>query len=128
MSPLDFCVNVMAKSVIYLRVWSHLLKKSLKILVMIPIMHCFERLLWILYWKQFCFKDYYAFLYATLIRNAWLKSVKNWVNAKQHPEAKLLLFENYTLSSSTWSFKNNRTYFNKIRKRTSVSVLMRLND
>ena len=33
---------------------------------------------------------------------------KNQAKAKQHPEAELLLFENYLLSSSTLSLKNNR--------------------
>ena len=35
---------------------------------------------------------------------------KNQANAKQQPEAKLLLFENYLHSSSTTLSKNNRTY------------------
>ena len=46
----------------------------------------------------------------TFISNARLKLVKNQANAKQHPEAKLLTFENYSHSSSTLSIKNNRTY------------------
>ena len=35
---------------------------------------------------------------------------------KQHPEAELLLFENYSLPSSTLSFKNNRRCSKKCRK------------
>ena len=35
---------------------------------------------------------------------------KNQANAKQHPEGEILLFENYSHSSSTLSSKNNRTY------------------
>ena len=35
---------------------------------------------------------------------------KNKANAKQHPDAELLLFENYSHSSSTLSSKNNRRY------------------
>ena len=31
--------------------------------------------------------------------------------AKQHPEVELSLFENYSLSSSTLSTKNNRRHF-----------------
>ena len=31
--------------------------------------------------------------------------------ARQHPEAELLLYENYSHSSYTLSSKNNRTYF-----------------
>ena len=43
---------------------------------------------------------------------------KNWVKAnKQHPEAEPLLFENYLLSSSTLSSKNNRAYSKKCAKK-----------
>ena len=35
------------------------------------------------------------------------------LNAKQHPEAELLLFENYSHSSSMFSSKNNRTHSKK---------------
>ena len=45
---------------------------------------------------------------------------------KQQPEAKVLLFENYSLSSSTLSSKSNRAY-KKVQK-TSVPVLMSLYD
>ena len=45
---------------------------------------------------------------------------------KQHPGTEPLLFENYSLSSPTLSFKNNRVYSKNVQK-TSVSVLMRLN-
>ena len=38
-----------------------------------------------------------------------MKLAKNQANDKQHPEAELLLFENYSHSSSTLSSKNNRT-------------------
>ena len=38
---------------------------------------------------------------------------KNQANAKQYPEAELLLFENYSPSSSTLSSKNNKTYSKK---------------
>ena len=38
---------------------------------------------------------------------------KNQVNAKQHPEAELLPFENFPHSSYTLSSKNNRTYSEK---------------
>ena len=38
---------------------------------------------------------------------------KNQANAKQHPEAELLLFENYLHSSSSLSSKNNRRYSKK---------------
>ena len=38
---------------------------------------------------------------------------KNEENAKQHPRATLLLFENYSHSLSTLSSKNNETYSKK---------------
>ena len=37
-------------------------------------------------------------------------------NVKQHPEAELSLFENYSLSSSTFSSKNNTRYFKNCTK------------
>ena len=42
-----------------------------------------------------------------------LKMAKNQVNAKQHPDAELWLFENSSYSSSTLSSKSNRTYSKK---------------
>ena len=50
------------------------------------------------------------FISSTFVSNARLKLAKNKANAKQHPETELLLFENYSHSSSTLSSKNNRTY------------------
>ena len=50
------------------------------------------------------------FISDTFKSNARLKLAKNQANAKQHPEAELLLFEIYSHSSSTLSSKNNRTY------------------
>ena len=47
------------------------------------------------------------------ISNTMLKLAKIQVNAKQHPEAELQLFENYSHSSSTLSSKNIRTYSKK---------------
>ena len=41
---------------------------------------------------------------------------KNQANAKQHPEAELLQFENYSHFSSTLSSKSNRTYSKKWAK------------
>ena len=40
------------------------------------------------------------FINNTFISNARLKLAKNQANAKQHPEAELLLFENYSLFSA----------------------------
>ena len=42
--------------------------------------------------------------------------------AKQHPEAELLLFENYSLSSSTLSSNNNRRYSEKCAKIEYVCI------
>ena len=47
------------------------------------------------------------------ISNTKLKFAKNQPNAKQHSQAELLLFENYSHSSSTLSSKNNGTYSKK---------------
>ena len=46
----------------------------------------------------------------TLTRNTRLKLAKHQANAKKHSEAELLLFENYSLFSSTLSSKNSRRY------------------
>ena len=53
--------------------------------------------------------------------NARLKLAKNQAKSKQHLDTELLLFENCSLSSSTLSSKNNRTFSKK-------SALMRLYD
>ena len=50
------------------------------------------------------------FISNTFTSNARLKLAKNQANAKQHLEAKLLTFENYSHSSSLLSTKNNRKY------------------
>ena len=57
------------------------------------------------------------FISNSFISNTRLRLAKN----KQHPETKLLLFENYLLSSSTLPFKNNRRYSKNVRK-TNTSV------
>ena len=49
------------------------------------------------------------FVSTTFISNAKLILAKDQANVKQHPDAELLLFENYSHSSSTLSSKNNRT-------------------
>ena len=46
-------------------------------------------------------------LYKFFISNARLKLEKNQAKAKQQPETELLLIENYSLSSSMLSSKNN---------------------
>ena len=54
------------------------------------------------------------------ISNTSLKLAKNQAKYKQHAEAKLLLFENYSLSSSVLSSKNNRRYSKKYAENKSV--------
>ena len=51
-----------------------------------------------------------------------MKLAKNQANGKQHAEAKLLLFENYSHTSSTLLCKNDRIYSKQTSKRTIVSV------
>ena len=46
-----------------------------------------------------------------------LKLLKNQADAKQNPDDKLLLFENYSRSSSTLSSKNNSTYSKNKQKK-----------
>ena len=60
------------------------------------------------------------FIRNTFISNARLKMAKNWAKAKQHPEAELSPFENYSLSSSTLSTKTNKRYSKKCTKNKCV--------
>ena len=53
-----------------------------------------------------------------------MKLTKNQANAKQHPEAKLLLFENYSYSSSKLSCKNKKICC----KKTKEQVCLYLRD
>ena len=53
------------------------------------------------------------FISSTFISNTRLKLEKNQANVQQQPEAELLLFENYSYSSSMISSKNNSTYSKK---------------
>ena len=46
---------------------------------------------------------------------------KNQGKAKQHPEAELLVFENYSFSSSTLSSKNNKRHSKNVPKNKYVS-------
>ena len=61
--------------------------------------------------KEYCvLTELHAFFISnTFISNARLKLAKDQANIKQHLKAELLLFENYSHSSSTLSFENNRT-------------------
>ena len=54
------------------------------------------------------------------ICNTRLKSAKNQAKAKQHPEAKLLLFEIYPFSSSMLSSKTNLKYSKNVQKNKCV--------
>ena len=56
------------------------------------------------------------FVSNTFINNAKLKLGKNQAKAKQHPEAELFLFENYSLLSSKLSSKNSRDILKNIQK------------
>ena len=69
-----------------------------------------------------------CFINNTFTSNARLILAKNQANANQQPEAELLLFENYSYSSSTLSSKYSMVYSKKIRKRTSVSIFVKLLD
>ena len=51
------------------------------------------------------------------ISNTRLKLTKNQAKAKNLPEAELLLFENYPLSSSILSSKTNMCYSKKCAKK-----------
>ena len=55
----------------------------------------------------------HVFFVSNTLSNARLKIAKNQANTKQHSEVELLLFENYSHSSSTLSNKSNRTYSEK---------------
>ena len=53
----------------------------------------------------------------------FIKLAKNQAKAKQHPAAKLIIFESHSLSLSCLLFENNRTYSKNVQK-TSMSVLI----
>ena len=55
----------------------------------------------------------FFFMGKTFVSNARLKLAKNQANAKQHPQAELLLSENYSHSPSTLSSKNIKIYSKK---------------
>ena len=54
--------------------------------------------------------------------NAMLKLAKNQAKPMQHPEVEFLLFENYSLFSSTLSSKHNRRYSKKCTKNKYVCL------
>ena len=58
--------------------------------------------------------------HAFFISNTRLKLTKNQAKSKQHPEAKLLLFENYSLSSSILSSKNNWRFSKMYKKQVRL--------
>ena len=62
-----------------------------------------------------------VFISSTFISNTRLQLAKNQANTKQHLEAKLLLFENYSLSSSTLSSKIIRDILKDAQK-VSASI------
>ena len=61
------------------------------------------------------YKSYTRFFYITdtFVSNIRLKLAKNQAKAKQHTEAKILLFESFSLSLSMLSSKNDRKYSKK---------------
>ena len=59
-------------------------------------------------WKTKWYKKGVFYNYVH-ISNTKQKLAKDQVNAKEHPESQLLLFENYLHSSSMSSSKNNKT-------------------
>ena len=67
------------------------------------------------------------FISNTFIINATLQLAKNQAKAKQHPHAERLLFENYSLFSSTLSSKKIGDILKNVQK-ISASVLMKLYD
>ena len=62
------------------------------------------------------------FISNTFISNARFKFAKNQTKAKQHLEVEFLLFENYSLSSSTLSPRNNKKYSKKYTKNKYVCL------
>ena len=58
----------------------------------------------------------FSYISNFFISNSRLKLAENIARAKQQPEAELMLFENYTLSSSTLSSQNNKAYFKRREK------------
>ena len=62
------------------------------------------------------------FISNTFISNAKLKLLKNQAKAKQHPDAELSLFENYSLFSFTLSSRNNMRYTKNVQKKKYVCL------
>ena len=58
----------------------------------------------------------------TFIGSARLKLAKNQPKAKQYSKVEHLLFENYSLPSSTLSPKNNRRYSKKCTENKKVCL------
>ena len=69
-------------------------------------------------------RSYTLFYKQHFLSNSSVKFAKNQVKAKENPEAELLLFENYSLSSSTLSSKNNRSFSKKCIKTFSKKVCL----
>ena len=71
--------------------------------------------------KSSTYLNIYAyFISNTFISNARLKLAKIQAKAKQHPEAELLVFENYSLFSFRLSSKNNGRCSKKCTKNKCV--------
>ena len=73
--------------------------------------------------SRLAFDIHTCFISNTFINNDRLKLAKNKAKAKQHPQAELLLFENYSLSSSRVSSKSNSRYSKKCTKSKYVCLI-----
>ena len=62
------------------------------------------------------------FISNTFISNFTVRLAKNQAKAKHHSEVELLLFENYSLSSSMLSSKTNMRYSKRFAKSKCVSL------
>ena len=76
-----------------------------------------------LFCQKFMFSEYTLFYKQHFCKQLQaVKLAKNQAKAKQHPETELLLFEIYSLSSSTLSSKNSRRYTKKCTKSKYVCL------
>ena len=79
--------------------------------------------------KYMLLREYYVVpplmrtqLHAFFISNFTVRLAKNQAKAKRHSEVELLLFENYSFSSSMLSSKTNMRYSKRFAKSKGVSL------
>ena len=78
------------------------------------ILECSERFVTLEYWEPYHIQNFISNTRLKLAKNKqMLTRMSNILDAKQHPETELLLFENCSHSSSMLSSKNNITYSRK---------------